>query len=179
MSDVCDPMDCRPPGPSLNGIFQARILEWVDIFFSWGSSWPWDRTLVSCIAGGFFSNWATKVALLFTLWCLKIVKELPSAALRSPAWIWSLIHISPCCTHVIAGSIIHSTSKMRRVQNCGWKWKNKKSLSPVGLFATSWTVVYHAPPSMGFSRQEDWSVLPFPSPEDLPNPGVEPRSPTL
>ena len=36
-----------------------------------------------------------------------------------------------------------------------------------------WTVAYHAPPSMGFSRQEYWSGLPFPSPEDLPNPGIE------
>ena len=46
-----------------------------------------------------------------------------------------------------------------------------------GLFATPWTVAYQAPPSMGFSRQEYWSGLPFPSPGDLPNPGIEPRSP--
>ena len=44
---------------------------------------------------------------------------------------------------------------------------------------TPWTVARQAPPSMGFSRQEHWSGLPFPSPGDLPNPGVEPRSPTL
>ena len=44
---------------------------------------------------------------------------------------------------------------------------------------TSWTVVYHTPPSMGFSRQGYWSGLPLPSPQDLPNPGIEPRSPTL
>ena len=44
---------------------------------------------------------------------------------------------------------------------------------------TPWTVAYKAPPSMGFSRQGYWSRLPFPSPEDLPHPGVEPRSPTL
>ena len=42
-----------------------------------------------------------------------------------------------------------------------------------------WTVAHKAPPSMGFSRQEYWSGLPFPSPGDLPDPGVEPRSPTL
>ena len=54
-----------------------------------------------------------------------------------------------------------------------------KSLSCVQLFATPWTVAYQAPPSMGFSRQEYWSGLPFPSPEDLPDPGIEPRSPTL
>ena len=54
-----------------------------------------------------------------------------------------------------------------------------KSLSRVRLFATPWTVAYQAPPSMGFSRQEYWSWLPFPSPEDLPNPGIEPGSPAL
>ena len=54
-----------------------------------------------------------------------------------------------------------------------------KSLSRVRLFATLWTVAYQAPPSVGFSRQEYWSGLPFPSPGDLPNPGIEPRSPAL
>ena len=53
------------------------------------------------------------------------------------------------------------------------------SLSRVRLFATSWTVAYQAPPSVGFSRQEYWSGLPSPSPGDLPNPGIEPRSPAL
>ena len=46
-----------------------------------------------------------------------------------------------------------------------------KLLSPVRLFVTPWTVAYQAPPSLGFSRQEYWSGLPFPSPGDLPNPG--------
>ena len=54
-----------------------------------------------------------------------------------------------------------------------------KSLSCVQLFASSWTVAYQSPQSMEFSRQEYWSGLPFPSPGDLPNPGIEPRSPTL
>ena len=54
-----------------------------------------------------------------------------------------------------------------------------KSLSCVQLFATLWTVVYEASPSMGFSRQEYCSGLPFPSPGDLPDPGVEPGSPAL
>ena len=54
-----------------------------------------------------------------------------------------------------------------------------KSLSHVQLFATPWTVAHQAPLSMGFSRQEYWSGLPFPSPGDLPDPGIEPRSPAL
>ena len=44
---------------------------------------------------------------------------------------------------------------------------------------TPWTVAYQAPPSMGFSRQEYWSGLPFPSPGDLPDPGIQPGSPAL
>ena len=54
-----------------------------------------------------------------------------------------------------------------------------KSLSRVRLFATPWTIAYQAPLSMGFSRQEYWSGLPFPSPRDLPNPGIKPGSPAL
>ena len=52
-----DPMDCSPPGSSVHGILQARILEWVAIPFSRGSSWPRDWTCVSCIAGRFFTIW--------------------------------------------------------------------------------------------------------------------------
>ena len=59
-------------------------------------------------------------------------------------------------------------------------WKVKvKLLSPVRLCATPWTVAYQAPPSMGFSRQKYWSGLPFPSPGDLPEPGIEQRSPAF
>ena len=54
-----------------------------------------------------------------------------------------------------------------------------KSLSCVRLFATPWTIAHQAPPSMRFSRQEYWSGLPFPSPGDLPNAGIEPWSPAL
>ena len=54
-----------------------------------------------------------------------------------------------------------------------------KLLSHARLFLTPWTIAHQAPPSMGFSRQEYWSGLPFPSPGDLPNPGIEPRPPVL
>ena len=52
---LCSPMDSSPPGSSVHGIFQARILEWVAISFSRGSCWPRDWTRVSCIAGGCFT----------------------------------------------------------------------------------------------------------------------------
>ena len=54
-----------------------------------------------------------------------------------------------------------------------------KLLSRVQLLAAPWTLAYQAPLSIEFSRQEHWSGLPFPSPGDLPNPGIEPGSPTL
>ena len=64
---LCDPMDCSPPGSSVHGILQARILEWFAISFSKGSSQPRDRTCVSCLclklAGRFFT--ATD---LWSLW---------------------------------------------------------------------------------------------------------------
>ena len=58
-------------------------------------------------------------------------------------------------------------------------WSEVKSLSCAWLFVTPWTVACQAPPSMGFSRQEYWVGLLFPSPGDLPDPGIEPGSPTL
>ena len=53
---LCDPTDCSPPGSSVHGISQARILEWVDISFSRGSSQPRDRTQVSHVAGRLFTS---------------------------------------------------------------------------------------------------------------------------
>ena len=60
-----------------------------------------------------------------------------------------------------------------------WKKVKVKSLSRVWLFATPWTVACQAPPSIGFSRQEYSSGLPFPSPGDLPDTGIKPESPAL
>ena len=75
---------------------------------------------------------------------------------------------------LVCNSPRRSTKKM-------WKpWKVKvKSLSPSDSLGTRGTVAYQAPPTMGFSRQEYWSGLPFPSPGDLPDPGIEPGSPAL
>ena len=60
--NLCDPMDCNPPGSSVYEILQARVLEWVAISFSRGSSRPRDQTWVSCIAGRWFDIWATREA---------------------------------------------------------------------------------------------------------------------
>ena len=82
------------------------------------------------------------------------------------------------CKHLVQ-SLVHTV--MLKVQLLCRKRKERqmKSLSRVRLFGAPWTVAYQAPPSMGFSKQGYWSRLPFPSPGDLPDPGIEPRSPTL
>ena len=67
------------------------------------------------------------------------------------------------------GFVEHNNGVMPRVV----ERKKVKSLSPVQLFATPWTVPYQGPPSMGFSRQEYWSGLPFPPPKDLPDPEIK------
>ena len=59
------------------------------------------------------------------------------------------------------------------------KWSEVKSLSRVRLFATPWTVAHQAPLSIEFFRQEYWSGLPFLPPGDIPDPGIEPGSPSL
>ena len=59
---LCDPINCSPPGPSVPGILQARILEWVAISFSRGSSQLRNWTRVSCVAGRFFTDWAMREA---------------------------------------------------------------------------------------------------------------------
>ena len=61
---LCDSPDCSPPGSSVLGISQARILEWVAVSFSRGLSRPRDQTHVACIVGGFFTVWATREAIL-------------------------------------------------------------------------------------------------------------------
>ena len=119
---LCDPVDCSPPGSSVHGILQARILEWVAVPVSRGSFEPRSPTLQEDAS--------------------------PAEPPGKPKYYIE-----------------------RKVK--------VKSLSRVRLFAIPWTVVYQASLSMGFSRQEYWSGLPFPSPGDLPDPGIDPRSPAL
>ena len=56
--------DCSPPGSSVYGISQARVLEWVAISFSRGSSWPWNQTWASCLAGRFFTTESPEIPIL-------------------------------------------------------------------------------------------------------------------
>ena len=81
-----DPTDCSPPDSSVHRLLQARTLEWVAIPFSRESFRPRDRTQVSCMAGGFFTDWATSVLFPFTQWTYQIsaVTLLPPRSRSNP-----------------------------------------------------------------------------------------------
>ena len=83
------------------------------------------------------------------------------------------------CIHMTGSQHCTAETNTTLKQLCFSECMCGQSLSCVLLFANPWTVAHQASLSMGFSRQEYWSGLPFPSPGDLPSPGIEPRSPAL
>ena len=124
-------------------------------------------------------NWASRVAQWWRT-CLPIQET----------WVWFLGQEDSLgkemATHSsVLGWEIPWAEEPGRLQfmeqqgNDPLKWSEVELLSRVRLFATPWTVAQQAPPSMEFSRQEYWSGLPFPSPGDLPDPGIKPWSPAL
>ena len=90
-----DPVDCSPPGSSVHGILQGRTLEWVDITFSRGSSRPRDQTRVSCVAGRFFTVWATeksyKCGSYLLPFLLREQKSTFEVIITEPTWTMHLI----------------------------------------------------------------------------------------
>ena len=84
-----------------------------------------------------------------------------------------------CCWTCSRGFLAEDFTWVLRVKNIWDVWRGCENWKLSLVFATPWTGAYQAPPSMGFSRQEHWSGLPFPSPEAFPHPGIEPRSPEL
>ena len=156
-------MDCNLPGFSVHGIFQTRVLEWVAISFSRGFSRPRDRTRISSIADRRFTIWATRegpLPLINTIvtWFFffsPLVKKITATKLKRIPCTYICIHSGCMCA---------------------------KSLQSCLTLCNPMDGSCQAPLSMGFSRQEYWSGLPFSSPGDLPNPGIEPtslRSPAL
>ena len=150
---LCNPMDCSLPGFSVHGIFQARVLEWVAMSFSRGSSQPRDWTRVSRIVGR-----------RFTLWYM--VAAAAAKSLQSCRTLWDPRDGSP------PGSPVPGILQARTLEwvaiafSNAWKWKVQvKSLSRVWPSATPWTAAFQAPLSMGFSRQEYWNGVPLPSPD--------------
>ena len=121
---LCDPMDCSLPGSSVHGILQARILEWVAISFSRGSSQPRDQTRISCIAGRFFTVWATReshcMSILhkilgevywhphLTLKCVKKIRWVNRWAVRCSCKLMSkvLMRVSKWCVYEILSNLL-------------------------------------------------------------------------
>ena len=137
-------------------------------------SWPGRQTLSKCHPNTYKSA----------------TSQLPSPPAHTLCSMWDLsspTRKSTCSPAEEKQNLNHRTSReVPKVGTCddywrgiSWvcaarvKWTEVNSLSCVWLFATPWTVAHQAPPSMGFSRQEYWSGLPFPSPGHLPDPGLK------
>ena len=85
---LCDPMDCSPPGFSVHGILQARILEWIATPFSRGTSQPSNQNLVSYMAGKFFTVWATgKSSMLCSCYLRAIPGSYHQLLAHSMSWV--------------------------------------------------------------------------------------------
>ena len=134
-------LHCRQNLYQLSHQGSPRRLEWVVYPFSSGSSWPRNQTRVSCIVGGFFTNWAITVKSLQS--CPTLCNAIDGSPPGSP----------------VPGILQARTLEWVAISfSRAWKWKVKvKSLSRVRPSATPWTVAFQAPPSMGSSRQEYWS----------------------
>ena len=169
---LCDLMDCRLPGFSVRGVFQARILEWVAVPSSKGSSWPRDRTCVS-----YTGRWVTASATIYSVIqcvcacvcvCVCVlatlivrfsgIKYIHNVVQSSPLSIskTSLSQMIPWTARRSNQSILNKINpeysseglllKLQYFESEKWRWK---SLSHVQLFATPWTIQ-----SMEFSRPE-------------------------
>ena len=180
-------MDCSLPGSSVFEILQVRILQWVAIPFSRGSSQPRDPTQVSCIVGRFFTIWAT----------------------MEPRLPQNLIINDPCSSCIkcggrrmertirdgFASEEESCTATVTFIEAEGWRMYSKvvvplnwshllswsswivKKITPIAFAAAAAKLLQScptlcdpidgsppAPPSLGFSRQEHWRGVPFPSP---------------
>ena len=135
---LCDPMDCGPPGSSVRGMFQARMLEGVALSFSRGSSPPRDRTGVSFIAGGLSTIWATREA----------PPVLKSVVYWLVGWLGGWLSplgppMSPCMhEHLYQASLLPRLKAVRPLggdlKTGQWWWKVPPPLLPWGGWAQAW-----------------------------------------
>ena len=163
----CSPMDCSPPGSSVQGILQARILEWVVMPSSRASSQLRDWTQVSCIASRFFAIWATKEVLRRIRDDAKVGGWRP----RMMEFIFSEMGSSWDGNKDDDGTYFTGLF---------WGWNVKVLVVQSCLtLCDPMDCSPRASSVHGFSRQRYWSGLSFPSPGDLPDSGMEPGSPAL
>ena len=154
-------MDCSPPGSSVHEIFQARILEWVAISFSRGSSQPRDRTQVSCTAGRFFTDWATRTWvrwLSISLWCDRRPEWTVQGCYGDPGFQASStlrLHHPQCVTLYSWSNVATWTpALMPAFQSTGREERTAHTYSSESLLRVPWT-----------ARRSDQSILKEISPE--------------
>ena len=120
------PKNGHLPGPSVHGILQVRILEWVSILFSRGSSQPRDWTWVSCMSGRFFTIWAIREVHLFHNTVQRRSERQRKDKVKFPVWIFIVIQR-------IFYSTIHQKDRKER------RWKNyQRNLSFYKCISFSW-----------------------------------------
>ena len=153
---LCDPIDGSPPGSPVRGILQARTLEWVAISFS--NAWKWKVKVKS------FSH----VWLLVTPWTA--AHQAPPSMGFSKQECWSGVPLPFSCSYYHTIFQFNSVNIYLMYSPCKTLYYVLLLLlllsrfSRVRLCATPETAAHQAPPSLGFSRQDHWSGLPFPSP---------------
>ena len=130
---LCDPTDCSLPGSSVHGILQVRIMEWVAILFTRGSSWPRDGTQVSHIPGRFFTIWATREA----------------HGKSDSKYLLCITHVSSSLEPSHAQRIERNSQSLYRfldndLSSVPLDAVVVQSLSHVQLFATPWTAAIQA-----------------------------------
>ena len=158
---LCDPMDYSPPGSSVHRVLQARILEWIAMLSPRGSSQPRDWTQVSCLAGRFFTVWATIIQFhSIILGC-----SVPSAALISDVdltemwslpWAHSLAQIHPSVllslaplfrAHHKPEIVVHTCAEHKRCLSWSKLWRpggrGKGRGREVFLWGGIWTEPWH------------------------------------
>ena len=133
---------CRQILYQLSHKRSPRILKWVAYPFSSGFSWPRNWTGFSCFAGGFFTSRAIRDA---------------------PYWSLQIIESSSLC-YIVGSPNLSSPTPFPPLSIRLLSYAMLSHFSHVQLCVTPWTAAHQALPSLGFSRQEHWSGLPFPSP---------------
>ena len=134
---LCNPMDWSSPGSSVHGILQARILEWVTIPLSRGSSQPRDWTRVSCIEGRFFTVWATREDCLMSfisshiqfIWISLIVSNMSFHGQLSWVGIQKCLHywVSLSC---LLSLLFQQSSSLHLFPPCNWFVGKSESFAP-------------------------------------------------
>ena len=183
-------MDCSPPGSSVHEILQARILEWVAISFSRGSSRPKDWTQVLGIAGRLFTDLAPRE---IDLNCWNRLQSYRLREHQRQAWQEKMPQndsMHPCtlltgakvkafllersgvrCSKMKTAHVLDLASLLLAMYPRDMCMYMLHRLSHVQFFETPWTMAHQVPLSMGLFWQEYWGGLPVPSPGDFPTQG--------